>query len=421
MAAMDMISFTNSAKLKISPKSSIVTSHPALTSELVGKISRAGAQVTGVAQVADLGTEATAGARRGTACRTARIAKAARRGARAKWLGRRTNKGEKLFNTNLWPTMSFGLSAFGVSQEQMKRMRTLAAKCAAEQSGQCTTSTIAISFPHDSDPAIKLRRQIIKDWLSLWERNPSERAAWTLAWQRAMPRLQGSRRWNLVRGPIGTTICTLIDGGWTPSGPVRWIENGAVRRIWTFEPGLDPKPVLDAFSTHIRAALWAKAATFRNGTGLTGIPDLTKLKQHIEWYHRKGLPGHAGALHAIATAATWPMERRFEAGLVTSPICPRCNAAVEDDFHCYWGCAANRDIQSDDVAHTQCLAERAERGRTSWPCFWTRGIVPAAWVEVPEMKDEDQTQDEWETSDNLAWGPVFYYTDGSGGAEPSRA
>ena len=218
---------------------------------------------------------------------------------------------------------------------------------------------------------------------------------------------------------IGTTICTLLDAGWVPEGPVRWREPGDAPRIWFYESGLDTSPILDVFAATIRKQIWAQAAQFRNGAGLAGSPDLTKMKQHIAWYGRKGLVGQAGALHAIGCAATWPMARRAEAGMACSPLCPRCGMEVEDDFHRFWSCPDNATISDPDVQQTQSLIGQARAGVDAFACFWLRGIVPHAWSNVPEAPDEEQVSNDWHASDDEVWGPGFYYTDGSGGSRSS--
>jgi hypothetical protein len=40
-------------------------------------------------------------------------------------------------------------------------------------------------------------------------------------------------------------------------------------------------------------------------------------------------------------------------------------------------------IDDPVMAKTQPLADEAEQEACAWPCFWLRGLVPSAWVDVP--------------------------------------
>ena len=82
-------------------------------------------------------------------------------------------------------------------------------------------------------------------------------------------------------------------------------------------------------------------------------------------------------LLAAATASCWTQERRYRAGLVDTPLCPRCEEADEDMFHRIWQCRANTGEIFDKTQH---LVQKATQAKDTFECFWLRGVVPRSWT-----------------------------------------
>ena len=70
-------------------------------------------------------------------------------------------------------------------------------------------------------------------------------------------------------------------------------------------------------------------------------------------------------------------SRRYRAGLVDTPLCPRCEEADEDMFHRVWQCRANTGEIFDKTQH---LVEKATQAKGTFECFWLRGVVPRSWT-----------------------------------------
>ena len=405
-------------KLKISPKSTLVTSSRSLSLKLKSLLAAEGIRVSTKVQVHDLGTEATAGVTRGTICRNKRFRKVAARKRKVLRLGRFTTKAKKLYLTNLWPANSFGLEAYGVTKRQLQRMRADAAACVANRSGQCTTTTIAIGLGQKADPAIALRMKIIRSWVDLWFANPSCHKLWFKSWAVLTKKLSCEHRWRKVHGTIGTVICTLLDIGWKPHSPCRWGEPDHLGGTWELREKGEMADLLHEIQNSILSMIWEKASQHHCGAGSQRGVDLTKFNQHIAHLLKKEKFGEAGMLTCIGTGATWMQHRKFQAGLVQSPLCPRCGNEAETDFHRYWSCPDSANIDDPIIEKTEKMGKIAKRYLGRFDCFWLKGLVPNEWL--PETAEDDE--DNWTyTGQAEQWGPGLYYSDGPGGKSTQRS
>ena len=104
-----------------------------------------------------------------------------------------------------------------------------------------------------------------------------------------------------------------------------------------------------------------------------------RLFKHDKFLERRGLHAARGMLLAAATASCWTQERRYRAGLVDTPLCPRCEEADEDMFHRVWQCRANTGEIFDETQH---LVQKATQAKDRFECFWLRGgrVVPRSWT-----------------------------------------
>ena len=127
-----------------------------------------------------------------------------------------------------------------------------------------------------------------------------------------------------------------------------------------------------AFRASIEGQLWEKAARHELGTGLEGGADLTTLFKHDKFLGKKGLtcsPRHA---LAAATASCWTQERRYRAGLVESPLCPRCEEEDEDMHHSSLAMPCQYAVGIFD--ETQQLVHKATQAKNTLECFWLKGV-----------------------------------------------
>ena len=105
---------------------------------------------------------------------------------------------------------------------------------------------------------------------------------------------------------------------------------------------------------------------------------MTVLVRHIKFLEKAKRHKEAGMLRAIGAGATWNPHRKYMAGLIKSPLCPRCLSDQADSIHDAYTCPNNALIQSRAVNNegTKNLERRGETGAVNLPCCWLRGIAP---------------------------------------------
>ena len=78
------------------------------------------------------------------------------------------------------------------------------------------------------DPVITLRLQLFEAWRGAWNRfNVQEKRLVSLAWRAALPVVAvaaPSGRWKTVQGTMTATIATVLDMGWAPATPPKWLS-----------------------------------------------------------------------------------------------------------------------------------------------------------------------------------------------------
>ena len=115
----------------------------------------------------------------------------------------------------------------------------------------------------------------------------------------------------------------------------------------------------DELRASVRAWIWKHAAAQQYGKGLElGIEakaNGTLLKSLASY----GEVTYHGMLECIMARGLWTASKCHLAGLVTSPLCPRCGLEDEDELHMLWGCQSNQDIPHYAVASTEHLRAKA--------------------------------------------------------------
>ena len=347
----------------------------------------------------------------------ARFLKAKRRMGKLRILLKLNKNGRRLYRTNIWPCTSFGSGSMGVAPTSVNALRTHAAAAALGKAGQCGSSAIAIAFPMGTDPAVKVRVEIIGQWLRTWlSSSDDEKLQIRREWPRNIHRLNHKARWSMVYGPLRAAIATLLDLGWSPVAPDHWKEPGDDGLWWQFTGLGDFKRFHDAVARTAMAPLWRKAAEHMSGKGMENGADFFILKKHLLHYQKKGMDDCHQALQVIAAGACWPRTRKLEAGLLGSATCVRCGHPAEDDTHFFWGCEKNSELRPKEVCKTQYLCGRALASQNK--AFWNRGIVtPSMYPVLPEPSDDP---DVFLLGSNAAFSKAHrFFLDGSGGEQSS--
>ncbi len=416
--AIELVQGARAKGCKISSKTKIVGSDPEVVDTIRARVrAHTGVDLQPAAWARDLGVSFSGGTRRSSAMQ-ARSAKAKRRTQRVRRLARATRTAAKLYRTGVWAQDTFGAEVCGVPPTQLSRQRSLAASSTGAPRSSCVTSAIAVGHGAHWDPALKMRLKQFSAWMDLWSPAGEQlrsriRRAWT-ACRRRLAQTPKADRWRGVIGPVGATIATLLDIGWNPVAPDFWKAPE-----WDWQLG-DERFETPAFVASVARAvsgpLWREAAKHHGGGGLEKGGDVSTLRKHIIWLNKKGRPLEAALLQTIGSGGAWTESRFAEAGLRTSALCLRCGAAAGTPLHAYWQCPDNACIDDPAVRDTEHLTKRATAA-TAPECFWTRGIVPAHWLETSQPDEFDAEELAWgdQTLFHCEDGDVRWATDGSGG------
>ena len=102
--------------------------------------------------------------------------------------------------------------------------------------------------------------------------------------------------------------------------------------------------------------------------------DFSALIKQDRFFAKKGMAMAQGMLLAVATAATAAcstQNQRYRAGLVESPLSPRCGEEGED--HKARTCSANAVEIFDKTQH---VVQRNTQDTLA--CFWLRWLAPCS-------------------------------------------
>ena len=373
------------------------------------------------ASVKDLGVDATAGTgrRRPTVKVRFRVAGLRHRRVVALRLAAGRQAGRKLFSAGTQPAAAYGLIAYGASPQRLRKLRTLAAEATGFGGhGRCTTTTLAMMLG-SKDPAVTFAQQQLAEWIRLWIDRPSKRQRLKEAWDRLAPvfsALPPARRWRLVRGGISATIAVLLQLGWEPQKPHRWVGDGLVWEV--SHDACDFGPLFDAVEKAVQAQLWQKAASHPEGRGAEAGVDFTPLRKHLRWLEKKGWSRTRGALATAACGAAWTAQRCYDCGYGDSPICPRCGLSAETACHRVWQCTANI---GEAFEPTDGLKHRATvEVESGSEAFWLRGLTPKDWTATDLPTEEQAATCAVGRAILERAGPGVYFVDGSGTSSDKR-
>ena len=260
--------------LRISDKSFVVASSVSLARKLRARLAAAGLAVRVETHGEDLGVGTRPGRRTATAIKR-RLALGLNRAGRSNLLRRAAgSKANKMFATGIRPQSIYGHSCGGLSRSH-KSLYLRSATIAAGKSGfqPCPLSLVKCRL--GLLPLVHLQVEQIRTWIQLWQQATSAlRASYTKAWRVARDKLQRTRSWSQVHGPIGATILTLIENGWVPAQPTLWVDRES-EQFATLE-AQEPHAmhdILQAFELSITKRAWRRAAAHYKSAGLErGVP-----------------------------------------------------------------------------------------------------------------------------------------------------
>ena len=126
----------------------------------------------------DLGVCLNPGSRRSTVgVQAKRLVSAKSRLLRTGRLVKAIRGARKLVTAGSFPQALWGHVSQGIALTVVDHFHTsVAAATGICQAGRCKTTAIALAFGQESDPAVKVAREQVSSWLSLWNKCPDLRA-----------------------------------------------------------------------------------------------------------------------------------------------------------------------------------------------------------------------------------------------------
>ena len=216
-------------------------------------------------------------------------------------LVRVVREARKLVTTGSFPQALWGHVSQGIAPTVVDRFRTrVAAAIRVCQSARCRVTAIASAFGQDSGPAVKVAREQVSSWLSLWNNCPDLRAdirvAWVIPHERGFG--EGGPNWNKVTGPMIATMAILHGYGWKVRNLDLWIDPSG--QNWAVDSGADSSEFVGFVAESVSVHLWKVASLFWEGGGLAAGLDASATLVHHRYLTRTGhSPGMLAMLEAF--------------------------------------------------------------------------------------------------------------------------
>jgi hypothetical protein len=173
----------------------------------------------------------------------------------------------------------------------------------------------------------------------------------------------------------------LALAGWHPHEPCRWVDVYGVE--WSFPNRPFPHShVVNQLQDHLALQLCRNAANHYGGCGLAvGLEcdATTSLVRHARKKHDVPL---ACGLESIMSSACWSSTRVHDAYPDSEHEVCECGGISPDDLHTYWTCPLLDHHAHADVRGTSKYVQLAVEQIHTYPCLWTRGLLPIALVAV---------------------------------------
>jgi len=250
-------------------------------------------------------------------------------------------------------------------------------------SGAGTPNHIAIQWAlgSDSDPAITRPIAQLREWRRLWlEADSDQRKEINKVWMKNHIILKDKDRWREVVGPLSATMATLLDLGWFPVHPSRWMSQDRNNCFHLTQCESHFSTFLVTIRHQLIAKQWKISPLDVSGEYPTILtPQSVEVLEGAKQAHRKllreGLPDAARALTSVVLNRSWPNSRKA-AAFGTTPLCGRCGKEEETPTHRFWKCSCNNGLH-ELVDKANRLGREARRQDEASNPVWNRAIIAA--------------------------------------------
>ena len=328
-------------------------------------------------------------------------------------------KAHKLGTTGTHPQQAYGHTVQGAATSQVHKMRSnlkLGTKFGHTKS--CLTTTLAWVYGSSKDPAVSTKIDQIALWIDLWQSyDQHTRSRVRNLWKRLLPRLGLDRpnMWKRAKGPITGTMAAVLEIGWKPLTPDRWLAGDHLAIIDGAK--YTKAHILGRVRKDIETNLWSEATKHGNSTGLAKGALLHPARQARASLVKEGNFAAARALDYLVCGVIAEPTPNDEGKYRNEHMCHRCDQQVPATRrHDLWQCKANRDIDNEFIKKSHWTVKNSERGWDDHQCLYARGIVPLDWIEQPDGIDflDAKTWESKGFKDTIN-STKFACSDGSGG------
>eukprot|EP00973_Karenia_brevis_P086040 11932301-Karenia_brevis.AAC.1 len=269
---------------------------------------------------------------------------------------------KKLFCVGALPMASYHMKVWGCSPTEMSKLRAMAhhAVCAGNIMGRSATVDLALQNGARRDPSIGQVIDLCREWLRWWSRATDQRVRISKAWfvvRRRMQALEPAKRWRKVKGPIAAVINTLLQIGWSPDQPAKWVD--AEGLVWqVVEGSSDCDEFFHKIAEDCSKKLCRSVASGHNGAGCEHGIDFWSHKALVTKLVRKQQFADAGTLRMIAAGGLWGADRIARAVEDEAVgVCDLCGEP-DTDLHRLWTCPCIKDAISQCTSLSNESKER---------------------------------------------------------------
>ena len=335
-----------------------------------------------VRQARNLGTDFTAGKAIRPNVRQARIKKMNKRIPFLRRLKAAGGPTERLVKTGLVPGLLYNVATTGACTTAIRRFRIMARSAIRTH---CIGRSLHLDLQFmgkDLDPGEAAIARPIGFWArAMWDKwVPRHEMLGSL--QAMYNRLKWtSNPWNELWGPASVVAASLIRLGWHPKSPVRWVTHLGDICIENVSPrGLEQlaKEAANIF-------LWKLAK--KDHPELAKIEPLPLLAPVIKLLDKKAISSEwsttdQGNLRCATVGGRWTAEKRYNNGMLDSPMCARCGNAIGNEHHELFVCDASATHRLQHCCEDSKAMFATARAHPEWP-IWTRALSPDPSFKFP--------------------------------------
>ena len=286
--------------------------------------------------------------------------------------------------------------------------------------GRCRFFSLVVAYGDRGHPIARIIRDIFNTYFELIGDIYRAGKAHDLhiAWVKIIREIRELKTPFAVKyhGILHNVIQWLLYLEVDPMNPIKWVDHTG--QTWEntnigAKSSLFVRSLIDTYN-EARSKL---SASQYNGAGLADSRvDYGLTLQLVRTQRLKSKHALHAALETVISGATWNAVRiASEGNPEYDKVCPRCGQAEETDFHVFYDCKCNLEIDSEYVTKSQHLIALARTHASSDPAYWYRGIITKNKVTTEGIGYTDNVKLRYEGVAPDSWGSGTYFGDGSGG------